>query len=330
MLNRWARFVAGSSPAATLAAAMLTGEPAGARPQPPGGPANSLTADEFADPADLVRAFRASVSPWAYKLAGYLSVVAPLSLPVMRLVLESMLPEAGSAELAEVFLGGLLRRLPGYLAGNADPVTYGFAAGVRETLQSTVTSSEALTLLDQVGSYLVRGQRGGRPFPAILANPAGGDITTASEQYPPFARVARKVLQRIGGPFAEAAQQITSGLPASGQVSPIRGSSEGALEHARTGSPTDERSAKLRTLPYRLWSRGQVRVADSWPTRRGQPVSVALSPAGDRLALAVGQRLSVLDVADSSLLESPLHMACALAPGRTWSPGRRQAGISRR
>lgn len=75
-----------------------------------------------------------------------------------------------------------------------------------------------------------------------------------------------------------------------------------------------------RPYPYRPWTRGQVWVADAWPTRRDQPVSVALSPAGDRLALSVGQRLSVSDINSGSRLQSRLQASCALSPGLTWSP----------
>jgi WD40 repeat protein len=71
---------------------------------------------------------------------------------------------------------------------------------------------------------------------------------------------------------------------------------------------------------YRPWTRRQVRTADSWPTGRDQPVSVALSPVGDRLALSVGQRLSVRDITDSSHV-THIPIACALAPGLAWSPG---------
>jgi GTPase SAR1 family protein len=60
-------------------------------------------------------------------------------------------------------------------------------------------------------------------------------------------------------------------------------------------------------------------VVDSWP-RRDQPVSVALSPVGDRLALSVGQRLTVSDITDGPGIEPRLQMGCALAPGLTWSP----------
>jgi GTPase SAR1 family protein len=71
---------------------------------------------------------------------------------------------------------------------------------------------------------------------------------------------------------------------------------------------------------HRPWSAGQVRVADSWPTRRDQPVSVALSPAADRLALSVGQRLNISAIHGRSSSEPLLQLACALAPGLAWSP----------
>jgi GTPase SAR1 family protein len=72
----------------------------------------------------------------------------------------------------------------------------------------------------------------------------------------------------------------------------------------------------------RPWTRSQVGIADSWPSRRDQPpsVSVALSPAGDRLAVSVGQRLTVSDIDGGSRLTPRFHLSCALAPGLTWAP----------
>jgi GTPase SAR1 family protein/nucleotide-binding universal stress UspA family protein len=73
---------------------------------------------------------------------------------------------------------------------------------------------------------------------------------------------------------------------------------------------------------YRPWTQRQVRIIDSWPTHRDQLVSVALSPAGDRLALSVGHRLDVWDIADApGAAPRRQKMACALAPSLTWSPG---------
>jgi hypothetical protein len=47
--------------------------------------------------------FRITASPLAYKLAGYLAA-APLTLPIMRLVQEAMLPQSTLAHLAEIFV----------------------------------------------------------------------------------------------------------------------------------------------------------------------------------------------------------------------------------
>jgi len=83
----------------------------------------------------------------------------------------------------------------------------------------------------------------------------------------------------------------------------------------RTSSPRQQPQT------HRPWSQAQVRVADSWPTKRGQPVSVALSPPADLLALSVGQRLSVSAISDRRSCGAPLYqLACALAPGLAWSP----------
>jgi GTPase SAR1 family protein len=61
-------------------------------------------------------------------------------------------------------------------------------------------------------------------------------------------------------------------------------------------------------------------VADAWPDRRVQRVSVALSPRANRIALSVGPLLSVSDITSGALGQSRLQRACALAPGLTWSP----------
>jgi len=71
---------------------------------------------------------------------------------------------------------------------------------------------------------------------------------------------------------------------------------------------------------YRPWTGRQVRTADSWPTRGDQPISVALAPAGDRLALSIGQRIRILGTGDAPTAAWQLKQACAPAPALTWSP----------
>ena len=78
-------------------------------------------------------------------------------------------------------------------------------------------------------------------------------------------------------------------------------------------------SASHRPGPYGPWSPSQVQMAKSWPTRRDQPVSVALSPTADHLAWSVGQRLHVCPVSGLALGEPIVQLACALTPGLTWS-----------
>ena len=117
------------------------------------------------------------------------------------------MPETGSAELAEVFLSGLLRRsADSDPAADAENALYVFAAGVRNVLQSTLTRGEALSVLDKVGSYLVRGRPGGRPFPVLLrGQPTYSDIQAAAEQFPAtFGRIAGPLLDRIASPYADA------------------------------------------------------------------------------------------------------------------------------
>jgi CheY-like chemotaxis protein len=94
-----------------------------------------------------VQRFLATASAPARKLAGLLSA-APLRLPVMHLIRKAMVPEAEPGQLAEVFLGGLLRELPGQEAvRNPEERDYDFWPGVRELLLDTVPAGSARTVL---------------------------------------------------------------------------------------------------------------------------------------------------------------------------------------
>ncbi|KDN87852.1 SAV_2336 N-terminal domain-related protein [Kitasatospora cheerisanensis] len=64
--------------------------------------------------ARTLERFVAGVSPTAHRLAAHLAALAPVSVPVMRLVQSALDPtgRSGSVPLAEVFLGGLLRPVP--------------------------------------------------------------------------------------------------------------------------------------------------------------------------------------------------------------------------
>ena len=61
------------------------------------------------DAAEIVKRFRMTTSPLGRELAGLLAASPVINLPVVRLIQESLLPKSNQVQVAEVFLGGLLR-----------------------------------------------------------------------------------------------------------------------------------------------------------------------------------------------------------------------------
>jgi hypothetical protein len=153
--------------------------------------ASTLTATE------RVKRFNALASPLAQQLAGYLAA-APLTLEVMRLVQQVMLPASGQIHLAEVFLGGLLKR------ENVTWVKYDFHDGVREILLDARSVLEGIEVLKVVSEYIKQRLGGALDFGAWLENPAGVE-GRLDEESRPFAMVAAGVLRRLGGEYAQLA-----------------------------------------------------------------------------------------------------------------------------
>ncbi|WP_214319841.1 FxSxx-COOH system tetratricopeptide repeat protein [Nonomuraea sediminis] len=125
-LTAWSQVVSGAGSGWVNGVAYL-GEQVGELPAP-----EPMTAIE------RVMRFNALASRNAMRLAGYLAAV-PLSLTVMSLVQGEMLPQSEPVHLAEVYLGGLLRR--------SGAERYDFHPGVREVLLSRITRSEAAHVL---------------------------------------------------------------------------------------------------------------------------------------------------------------------------------------
>ncbi|MFM6435968.1 MAG: SAV_2336 N-terminal domain-related protein, partial [Microcystis panniformis] len=78
-------------------------------------------------PEEIVRRFRNNASLLAQELAELLAATPTIFLPVVRLIRKEMLPEAGQVQIAEVFLGGILRvRSLGIKETDPDAVLYDF------------------------------------------------------------------------------------------------------------------------------------------------------------------------------------------------------------
>ncbi|HYX16888.1 MAG TPA: SAV_2336 N-terminal domain-related protein [Nostoc sp.] len=152
--------------------------------------------------------FRLTASPVARKLAGLLAP-APISLPIVRLIQQTMLPQSTQIHVAEVFLGGILKPLSPVDEGvEADNVQFDFINGVRDLLLDGVPLTESTEVLRKVSEYIT--QKVGLSideFAAMLMNP--GLVDNSSRVLArPFAQITAKVLRRLGGNYGELAEQI--------------------------------------------------------------------------------------------------------------------------
>ncbi|MGW0753922.1 SAV_2336 N-terminal domain-related protein, partial [Streptomyces sp. NPDC002587] len=196
-LGAWARLVAGlgTGPVPAEVGRVLAAHPA-APPPPP---------RAVRPPRELVARFRSSAAPRAVQLAVYLSA-APLTLPVMRLVQRTMLPDSEPSDLAEVLLSGLLRR-----SAEAPGQWYEFAPGVQDVLLGPLGRDEAALVLKHCSEYVqAHFGRGVRNFPALAVSQLTGAPATAvgpapqdaAERAPAgqlpqaFAQVSAKVVRR--------------------------------------------------------------------------------------------------------------------------------------
>ncbi|WP_300006267.1 formylglycine-generating enzyme family protein [Anabaena sp. AL09] len=160
------------------------------------------------DPESLVNKFYDSASPLARRLANLMSS-APVSIPVIHLIQEKMLPPPRKPIiLAEIFMSGLLE--PKLISKENQPEKwqYEFVEGVREVLWRSVRLTEIEAMFKAVSEYIC--QKAGisiRSFPALLFPNSGLDEKTKAEIFP-FAEINQQVLRQLGGDYARLAEQL--------------------------------------------------------------------------------------------------------------------------
>jgi hypothetical protein len=228
-LASWSRLITGTGASGVDAMVIFAGQDSGTD-------ADELTGTAAAiAPRELVQRFRASSSPEAFRLAVHLSA-APISLPVIRLVQEVMLGAPNQAQIAEVFLGGLLCRQEPADGPDYDQAQYDFIPGVRDLLLRRLRRNEALTVLDRVSRFIDVHFGQARDFQALLSGAGVSGDYLIDHRSRPFAIVAEHVLRLIGGQYARPADRLAAALG-------LRSAVAGDLGKAGSGFVADDPSA---------------------------------------------------------------------------------------
>ncbi|MDT4328924.1 SAV_2336 N-terminal domain-related protein [Methylomonas sp. MV1] len=156
--------------------------------------------------AKRLHRFVAEASPRAQELAGYLAAV-PLTLPVMRLVQQIMVPQSGHTELAEIFVSGLLRKYD--VSGKSHKDTfYDFHEGVRDHLLDTVGNSEVVEVLRLTSDFVSSHSGQALDFHALITDPTADSDFSVDGNTRYFAKVGAKVLRRLGGDYLRLAETL--------------------------------------------------------------------------------------------------------------------------
>ncbi|MET9431137.1 SAV_2336 N-terminal domain-related protein [Streptomyces sp. NPDC003036] len=193
-VGTWAALVGSPGGSAVLPLLARPGTHAGGTP--PGGGGTPVRAGGEASP-DAVLRFREAASPEAYRLAAHLAAVAPLPVPVMRLVQGAMTPAVDTSHLAEVFLGGLMHRDEEGARSLPHQREFDFREDTRRILLGTVPPTELVRTTRAVTARLAQLVRSSADFPAWLPHPEGPE-RVAVDGPRPFGWVDERVMRRLG------------------------------------------------------------------------------------------------------------------------------------
>jgi cell division protein FtsZ len=148
--------------------------------------------------------FYSQASPTAQKLAFYMSVL-PVDFQVTRILQEEKLPKSNQAHVAEVFLGGLIKRTK-----KDKNVYYDFYPKIREELNANISADDSFEIMADMSNFVSSHLGIGFDFKALLADPNGafeGDFSLHEESLA-YAKLASRVLKRKGGELYTIAKKI--------------------------------------------------------------------------------------------------------------------------
>ena len=104
---------------------------------------------------ERVRRFQVTASPMARQLAMILAAAPTISLPIVRILQDRLLPRSQQVHVAEVFLGGLLKPLVAVDPQlNPDSVPYEFMDGARDALLDSVPTTQVVNVMQEVSQFV--------------------------------------------------------------------------------------------------------------------------------------------------------------------------------
>jgi NB-ARC domain/Tetratricopeptide repeat len=196
--------------------------------------------DTEVQPRERVLKFRTVASVQAFQLAMLLAA-APLSLPAIKMVQRVLLPAADLAAVAEVLLGGLLRKTSFRPAD--ETVTYEFHTGVREELLAMGRRGDTVRVARLIGDYLGPRNPIIRNFREALANPENAPEPEPTIESHPHLSVQAAVFRALSGPYGPRAARLRRKLEETLDATPA----SALLDHGITiKSPTSTESVKRR------------------------------------------------------------------------------------
>ncbi|MFD8378577.1 FxSxx-COOH system tetratricopeptide repeat protein [Streptomyces sp. NPDC059679] len=288
-LHRWAQLVTRPSTRGRHTLALL-----------PGVPAERWEREPEPTARDRVFRFRATASPSAFKLASRLAA-APLNIPVMEFVQGMHEPQGSPGDLAEILLGGLLRKV-----GATDPmdetgVGYEFHQGVRELLLSAGMRDESLYILRSVLDRLGRRWKPLHVLRDALNHPSEAlpDLPE-TERLLPYMRVQEQVYQALSGPYLEGARTFHArvlahqALGRSGEHrhNPVEDPPNGE-NHPNGGSSTPEAVAVTDSFSSR--SKSSSAKDESPPSAHGTPGAAGEHQRGSFVPVTAARSLPAVE-----------------------------------
>lgn len=203
---------------------------------------------------ERVLRFRTFASVPAFQLAGLLAAV-PLSLPTIKHVQRVLLPSADLSAIAEVLLGGLLRKTS-LRPDDKDAVGYEFHRGVREELLSSGRRSDTVRVARLIADYLGVGNPIVRNFRDALTDPENTPEPPSTAETRPYLRVQEAVFRALSGRYAPRAGRLRGLLRKLDGAPPAREDDSGVSTIIQPESVPPEGVQVLRDVPQLLTDEG--------------------------------------------------------------------------